>query len=154
MLLRLFHRWPYNVPACLWFDCQLRLEVQLVGCWNRRSLLEAQRSLHTWYGIRLPWSQNRMTRLLLHTCVFQASLSNVHHKSGYRDLAKGLSFQSPDFVHCTHHYTDCICHLNWRWPLLPVNWLLVLLIQRKHWYKKLRGRRGSWFILRFFIVLV
>ena len=22
LLLRLFHRWPNNVPACLWFDCQ------------------------------------------------------------------------------------------------------------------------------------
>ena len=42
-----------------------------------------------------------MTRLQLHTCVFQASLSNVHHQSGYGDLGKALSFQSPDFVHCT-----------------------------------------------------
>ena len=48
LLLRLFHRWSYNVPACLWKNYQLRLGVELVCCWNRRLFFEAQRSLHIW----------------------------------------------------------------------------------------------------------
>ena len=56
-------------------------------------------------------------------CVFQASLSYVHHSSGHRDLGRALSFQSPDFVHYTHRCTHCFRHQNWR---VPVNWLLVL----------------------------
>ena len=47
-------------------------------------------------------------------------------------LGSAISIQSPDFVRCTHRYAHCFRHQSWR----------------------LRGRTGSWFILRFFIVLV
>ena len=76
--------------------------------------------------LRFPLAQDRMTRLQLHTCVFQASLSSVHHWSRCRDLGKALSFQSSDFVHCTRGYTHCFRHQLWHWQLAPVNWLLVL----------------------------
>ena len=51
------------------------------------------------------------------------------------NLGRALSFQSPDFVHYTHRFTHCFRHQNWRWQLVPVNWLLVLdskvaLVQR------------------------
>ena len=43
LLLLLFHRWPYGVPACRWFVCQLLLGRQLMCCWNRWSLHRKQR---------------------------------------------------------------------------------------------------------------
>ena len=38
LLLALAPKWPYSVPARLWFGCQLLSGIQLVRCWNRRSL--------------------------------------------------------------------------------------------------------------------
>ena len=37
LLLLLYHKWPYSVPACLWSDCQLLSGVQFVCCRNRWS---------------------------------------------------------------------------------------------------------------------
>ena len=37
LALAAFPQVPY-VPACLWFDCQLLSGIQLVHCWNSRSL--------------------------------------------------------------------------------------------------------------------
>ena len=71
-------------------------------------------------------SQNKMIRLLLHTCVFQASLSNVDHLLERRDLDRVLFFQSPDSVHCTHRCTRCLHHQRLYWPMVLANWLLVL----------------------------
>ena len=118
LLLRLFHNWPYNVPAWLWFDCHLRLGVQLVCCWNCRSRL-ASKSIFFILLFSVCRSQkNRMTGLQLHTCVFQTSLSSVDHLSGFRDLVKALSFQIPDSVHKTHCYTHFFRHQIWRWQLV------------------------------------
>ena len=38
LLLLLFRKWPYSVPACLWFDCQLSLGLQHVCCLSRWSV--------------------------------------------------------------------------------------------------------------------
>ena len=38
LLLLLFRKWPYCVPTCLLFDCQLHLELQPLCCWSRWSL--------------------------------------------------------------------------------------------------------------------
>ena len=67
-----------------------------------------------------------MIRLLRHICVSQASLSNAHHWLKRRDLDRTLSFQSPDFVHCTRRCTHCLHHQKLHWQLVLANWLLVL----------------------------
>ena len=68
-----------------------------------------------------------MIRLLRHTCVFQASLSNAHHLLESRDLDRVLFFQSPDSVHCIHRKTHCLHHQYQHWQLVLVSWLLVLV---------------------------
>ena len=77
-----------------------------------------------------------MIRLRLHTCVFPASLSNAHHWSEHRGLSNALSLRSHDFVHFVllgqilHLHTlrrrQCIQPQSWYWPMVLVNWQLVL----------------------------
>ena len=108
-LVRFFHKWPYSVPACFWFYCQLRLGNELVCYWNRRSLLRSTKiTAHTEKKsrcvypvvINFPQSHNKMTLLLLllHICVLLASLSNAHHWSEREGLDRALFFWSPEFV--------------------------------------------------------
>ena len=132
LLLLLFHRWPYSVPAFLWFDCQLLLGFQLVCCWNCWS----DRCTH---GIvvshpvvfRVPWSRNKMIQLRLRSCVLLASLSSAHHWSEHKCLGRALSFLSRDFVHFVllvqnlllraRHRCQRIHPESWHWSMFFVN---------------------------------
>ena len=112
LLLRLFHRWPYSVPACLWFDCQLLFGTSTCVLLESlvTSLRHSDRCTHLvlWsnclYIYILLFSvfrghETKMIRLRLHTCVLLASLSSAHHWSEHKGLGRALSFLSHDFVH-------------------------------------------------------
>ena len=73
-----------------------------------------------------------MTRLQLH--IFQASLSNVHHLSGYRDLCGAMSFQSCNFVHSTHLYTHCFRHQKNGLLVLDSKVGLIQKVERNKWF--------------------
>ena len=67
-----------------------------------------------------------MIRLLLHTCVSPASLSNDHHWSARGDLGRTMSFRSPDFVHFFRRCTHCLHPQSCSWHLVIENLLQVL----------------------------
>ena len=87
-----------------------------------------------------------MFRLLLHTCVFPASLSSAHHWSKRRGLSRALSFRSPDFVHKIRRCPHCLHPQSCCWQLVLENLLLVLeeevLVQWVESLKKFQAHMG------------
>ena len=95
-----------------------------------------------------------MIWLRLHFCVFPASLSNAHHWSERKGLDRALSFRSHDSVHSVllgqilhlraRRRRQCIHPQSWYWPIVLVNWQLVLagevaLVQWAECFKKFQA---------------
>ena len=77
-----------------------------------------------------------MTRLRLHACVLLATLSSARYWSEHKGLGRTLSCPSHDFVHFVllgqilllhiRRRRQCIHPQSWYWPMVLVNWQLVL----------------------------
>ena len=67
-----------------------------------------------------------MIRLLLHTCVRPASLSNAHHWPERKDLGSTGSSQNPDIVHYVHRCSHCLHPQSFSGQRVLENLLLIL----------------------------